>query len=189
MDIMKEREHILMILNQVKSALKKNDYYKIKNLSEKIVHSSSTEQDPDIIFIAVVIYSLSKMIEREHYQEYPNWNIFYKNYIKNIDRLIDSLKKDDENLFHKNISIITDSIDKLTGQLKIYISDVFSKAKINKASKIYEHGISMSKTAKILNISIWELTEYAGQSKSSDYNLSITMPIRERIKFTEEFFK
>lgn len=186
---MQEKEHILKLLKEVKLALKKKDYIKIKNLSDNIVHTSSTDQDPDIIFIAVIIYSLSKIIERKNYQDYANWKSFYNNYIKGIDKLIDSLKKENQKDFNNEIKFIVNSINKLSGELKIYISDVFRKARINKASKIYEHGISMSKTAKILGISIWELAEYAGQSRSSDFNLSITMPIKQRIELTEEFFK
>jgi len=72
--------------------------------------------------------------------------------------------------------------------LKIYIKDVFRKAQINKASRIYEHGISMEKTAKILGISVWELSEYVGKTRIDDINLGITTPIRKRIKLAEEVF-
>jgi hypothetical protein len=186
---MQEKEHILKLLKDTKIALRKKEYIRIKEISNRIVHSSSSEQDPDVIFIAVIIYSLSKLIEREHYQEYSNWNEFYKDYIKAIDELIKSLEKNDLKIFHTKINYINTLIEKLSGQLKIFIADVFRKARINKASKIYEHGISMTKTAKILGISIWELAEYAGQTRISDINLSITMPVKDRIELAEEFFE
>jgi hypothetical protein len=47
----------------------------------------------------------------------------------------------------------------------------------------------MEKTAKILGISLWELAEYAGQTHIADQNLSVTMPIQQRIKLAEEIFK
>ncbi|MEM0465602.1 MAG: hypothetical protein QXW97_02785 [Candidatus Pacearchaeota archaeon] len=184
---MEEKEHILEILKQVKNALRKKDYVKIKNLSNQVVHSSSIEQDPNIIFTAVIIYSLSKLIERNYYQKYSNWNEFYKDYINAIDRIIRALEKDNLRLYTQEISNVNRLIEKLSGELKNFISDVFRKAKINKASKIYEHGISMSKTAKILGISIWELAEYAGQKKVPESNISITMSIKDRIKLLEDF--
>ena len=58
---------------------------------------------------------------------------------------------------------------------------------IKKASRIYEHGISMQKTAKLLGISIWELAEYSGQTGISNVNLSITLDVKERIKNAMEF--
>ncbi|MDP2925733.1 MAG: hypothetical protein Q8N99_05160 [Nanoarchaeota archaeon] len=185
---MEERNHTLEVLEEVRSSLRKDDYVRIKNLSNEVVHSSSIHQDPDIISIAVIIYSLSKIIERENYQTYKNWPKFYKNYIQSLDKLIDSLKKNDINRFKKEIDNIRSFIQNLSGNLKIYIADVFRKARINKASRIYEHGISMEKTARILGISIWELAEYAGKTGISDVDLSITFPIKQRIKIAEEVF-
>ena len=72
--------------------------------------------------------------------------------------------------------------------IKAHIGDVFRRAQVNKASRIYEHGISMEKTAKILGITVWELAEYAGRTRIGDVNLSVTMPIKQRIKIAEEIF-
>ncbi len=69
---MQETNHILKILKAVQSALKRRDNIAMKNLSNQVVHTSSIEQDPDVISVAVIIYSLSKIIEREKYQSYRN---------------------------------------------------------------------------------------------------------------------
>ncbi len=186
---MEEQPHILTVLKETKEALKTRDNIKIKNLSNEVIHNSSINQDPDVISIAVILYSLSKIIEREHYKKYPNWKHFYRSYLKGIDILIRALEKNDLSKFREEINFVTSLINNLSGNLKIYINDVFRKAQINKASKIYEHGISMEKTAKILGISLWELAEYAGQTQVADVNLSVTMPIKERIKITQEAFQ
>lgn len=47
----------------------------------------------------------------------------------------------------------------------------------------------MEQTAKLLGITIWELAEYAGQTGISDVNLSVTLPIKQRIKQAEEIFR
>ncbi len=185
---MEERGHILNVLRGTKKALKDRNYLKIKNLSNDIIHNSSIHQDPDVISAAVILYSLSKLIERESYKEYANWQDFYRNYLKGMDILINALEKNNLEKFREGIQSITKLIDSLTGNLRIYIADVFRKAQINKASRIYEHGISMEKTAKILGISVWELAEYAGQTRIADVNLSITLPIIKRIKIAEDFF-
>ncbi len=186
---MEERGHILNILKETKNSLKNNDFIRIKNLSNQVVHNSSINQDPNVISVAVIIYSLSKIIERENYQSYKDWPKFYRDYSRCLEHLIKSLEKNDIGQFRKEINFIRTIIQGLSGKLKIYINDVFRKAQINKASKIYEHGISMEKTAKILGISIWELAEYAGQTGIADVDLSITMPIKERIKLAEEIFR
>jgi len=185
---MEEKEHVLSVLESVKNALRKKDYIELKNLSDQVVHISSIHQDSNVISVAVIIYSLSKLIERKSYKTEKNWDKFYLNYLKNIDDMIVALRKDDLKRFHDEIQANRELIQGLSGNLKIYIRDVFSKAKVNKASRIYEHGISMEKTAKILGISLWELAEYAGKTRIGDVNLAVTMPIKKRIKFAEEVF-
>ena len=101
---------------------------------------------------------------------------------------VQALKKDNLTEFRQEIDLIRKLIQSLSGRLKDYIHDVFRKAQINKASKIYEHGISMEKTAKILGISQWELADYVGKTRIGDVNLGVTLPIRKRIKYVEEIF-
>jgi len=186
---MEEKEHVLNVLKRVRIAFKNSDYVEIKNLSDNVIHGCSIDQDPDCIAVAVVIYSLSKLIERESYKTEKQWPKFFKEYLKNIDDAIAALEKDDIETFRDEIIQIRELIQNLSGDLKKSIDYVFRKAQINKASRIYEHGISMEKTAKILGISIWELAEYAGKTGIGDVNLGITMPIKQRIKQAEEVFR
>lgn len=184
-----EKENVLWILKETKTAVEKEDVIKLKELSNHTIHTSSIQQDPDNVAVAVVIYSLSKIIERKKYTYYKEWPSFYKNYLKSIDSAIAALEKEDIENFRENINNIRKEINKLSGRFKKYIQDVFRKAEINKASRIYEHGISMEQTAKLLGITIWELAEYAGQTGISDVDLSITMPIKQRIKQALEIFE
>lgn len=185
---MEERGHIINVLRKVLNSLKNKNYIDIKYLSDHIIHESSTHQDADVISVAVIIYSLSKLIERKSYKTEPGWNEFYKNYVSSIRNLIKFLDNNDIDNFRREISSIRKLINRLSGKLKIYIQQVFRKARINKASRIYEHGISMETTAKILGISMWELAEYAGKTRVGDVNLGITMTIEDRIKLAKEIF-
>ena len=185
---MKEREDILETLRRVKHALEKNNYIEIKNRSNQIIHHTSIHQEPDVISLAVILYALSKLIERKAYKEEKSWPKFYENYTKHLNNAIKALEKDNLEAFRNEIQLIRQLIRKLSGNLKIYITDVFQKAKINKASRIYEHGISMEKTAKILGISQWEIAEYVGKTRIGDVNLGVTLPIKQRIKYVEEIF-
>ncbi len=186
---MQEKEHVLNILKQAKEAVEKEDVVKLKELSNYTLHTSSIQQDPDNVAIAVIVYSLSKIIERKKYTYYEEWPAFYKTYVKSIDNATLSLEKDDIKEFRENINKIRSEIGKLSGRFKKYIQDVFKKAEINKASRVYEHGISMQQTAKLLGISIWDLAEYTGQTGIGDVDLSITMPIKQRVKNAEEMFE
>ncbi len=170
-------------------ALQRKDYIKIKNLSNQFVHHSSVHQDADVISVAVIIYSLSKMIEREDYKKEKNWKQFYNDYLRTIKNMIKALEKNDHKEFHNQVEQNRKLLSKLSGNLKKDMKDVFNRAKINKASKIYEHGISMEKTAKILGITLWELAEYSGRTGVGNVNLGVTMQLKDRIKLAEEIFR
>jgi len=185
---MQERDNILRIFQETKEAISKGDSAKIKNLSNQTINTVSLTHDPDNIAVAIVVYSLSKILERENYRKLPGWAEFYKTYINLINKILIFLKKKDDESVRENLKLIRKAIGGLSGQLRKYIGDVFRKAKINKASKIYEHGISMEKTARLLGITMHELANYAGQTDISEVPESKTKGVKERIKLAEEMF-
>jgi len=183
-----EKDNILNILSSVIKAIDKNDVFTIKEMSNRTVHSASIFQDPNSISIAVIVYSLAKVYEREKYTEYKDWKVFEKLVLANLKNAFSNLNANKTEEFAQNLKTILESIKKLSGHLKRYIEEVFRKARINKASRLYEHGISVEQTAKLLGITVFELAEYAGKTGIADVDLSITMPERERIKIAMDFF-
>ncbi len=186
---MQERENILKIFLETKKAFERGDSATIKNLSNQTNNTAALTQDPDNIAAAVVVYALSKIIERQDYKSLPGWNKFYKTHIDSIDKKISALEKGDDEAFRKEIKRIREAIGALSGELKVYIQDVFRKASINRASKIYEHGISMEKTASLLGITLFELASYAGQKEIVDVPQIKTIGVKERIKLAMDFFR
>ena len=184
-----EREHILNILRKVENALQKKKYIEIKNLSNQIIHNASIHQQPEVISLAVIFYSLSKFLERGNYKEYKQWPTFINGCIGDIEDARKALETGDIETFRFELSSMREKVQTLPGNLKKNINEVFRMAKINKASRIYEHGISMEKTAKILGITQWELAEYAGKTGIGNVNLGITIPVTQRIKQAEDIFK
>lgn len=186
---MQERENLLKIFREVKVAVSAGDSAKIKNLSDQTTHTASLTHDPDNIAAAVIIYSFSKIIEREDYRKLQEWNSFYESYVGAINKCIDALEKNNDENFSKSLTLIRKAIGNLSGKLKEYIQDVFRKAEINKASRIYEHGISMEKTANLLGISLFELANYSGGKESAEVPESVTVSVKQRIKFAMEMFE
>ena len=186
---MQERENILRIFQEAKIGFEKGDSTELKSLSNQTNNTAALTQDPDNIAVAVIIYTLSKIIEREDYKQLPGWNKFYKIYIDSINKKIDALKKKDDEAFRRELVRIRRAMDSLSGKLKIYIQDVLRKASINKASKIYEHGISMEKTASLLGITLFELASYAGQKEDINVLQTKTIDVKSRIKLAEDFFR
>ncbi|MFH1608326.1 MAG: hypothetical protein ABIA78_04300 [archaeon] len=184
---MQEEENILRILEETKTAVQNNDTFKIKQLSDQTNNTVARTQDPDNIAVAVIVYAIGKILERG-YQNQNGWDIFYKNMLVYLDKAIVSIKSKKPEEFSRSLELMRGSITKLSGNLKKYISDVFRKASINKASKIYEHGISMEKTASLLGITMFELASYAGEREIADTPESNTLGVKQRIKLAMEMF-
>lgn len=185
---MKEREHVLKILNETKEAFEKGDAIKLKDLSNQTIHASSIDQDPGNVAVAVIVYSLSKIAERKNYQKYSGCDEFCRTIIKLLDKTASALAKSDDTKARSYLTLMRKSIGKLSGKLKGYIQDVFRKAEINKASRIYEHGVSMERTASLLGVTMFDLAEYAGKTGIPDVPLAKTQGVRARLKVAEEMF-
>ncbi|MFA4960213.1 MAG: hypothetical protein WC548_00970 [Candidatus Pacearchaeota archaeon] len=183
---MQEVENILRILSETKRFFKDDNPFELKNLSNQTIHSATISQDPDNIIVAVLVYSLGKILERNNYRSMEGWDEFYNEVIKNIDSAIKYLKNNDVNKCRIYLGKIRHSLNRISGDLSNYIRDIFYKAEINKAFKIYEHGLSSEQTAELLGVSLWDLSSYIGQSTISDSKVAISMPIAKRIKIAEE---
>lgn len=186
---MQERDNIIDILEKAKKAIREEDSVAIKDLSSRTLHTSAIYQDPDNINVAVILYALSKVIERTRYHEMSGWGKFEKAYEDALENALIALKKNDIDAYRDQIERIKDAVSGLSGKLKGYIAEVFRKAKINKASRIYEHGISRERAAKILGVSLWELNDYVGKTGIADVDLAYTLDIKKRLKNAEEIFR
>ena len=70
------KKNIISILRKALSALKKEDTAELDELSNQVIHDSSIFQEKDVISVAVVMYSLAKIVHRsESNPEY--WKCLY----------------------------------------------------------------------------------------------------------------
>ena len=188
MVIKEEKENFLDILIKSKDAIRNEDILLLKELSDRTIHTASTIQDTDSVLLAVIIYSLSKILERKQYRDMKGWKKFHDVFTLEIDRAVNYVQKDNQKEFVKSLERIRGSISSISGDLRGCIEDVFRKAEINKASKIYEHGISLETTAKLLGITMWELAGYTAQKEVQDSNFIQTESVKQRIKQAMEMF-
>ncbi len=185
---MQEGENLLRIFKETRKAIDSDDVVTIKSLSNQTTNTAALTNDPDNIAAAVIVYALSKILERPNYKDLPGWNKFYKVYLMAIDNIITAIEKGDEESYRKNIQEIRSAIEKISGELREYIQDVFRKASINKASKLYDHGISMERTSRLLGISLFDLADYAG-AKRSEIPGKEAVSEKDRVKLAMDLFK
>ncbi|MEK6875430.1 MAG: hypothetical protein AABX30_01990 [Nanoarchaeota archaeon] len=186
---MQEKGNILRILTEAKTAIKGNDTFKLKELSNQTIHTASIAQDPDNIAIAVIIYSLSKIIERGYDGTKNKCSKLCKDVIFSMNGIIEGIKEKNDVKLRNSMESLRKKLFKVSSKMKAYIQDVFTKASINKASKIYEHGISIEQTAKLLGITMFELAGYAGQKgELSEERFGEKTNVKARLKLAMEMF-
>lgn len=156
------------------------DVIELKNLSNHTIHNASVFQDEDSVSIAILVYSLSKIIERKFGE------LDFKPILNLLNISCAYLRKDNINEYRKTIKKLFNLISKIDSKLKLYIGEVIRQAQIKKGSQLYRHGISLARASEILGISQWELMNYIGHTKITDTEAK--EDIRSRLNFTRRLF-
>ena len=184
----KECENAVLVLTEAKKVIKNNDSLKLKELSNRVTHSSCFYQDSGLITTAVLIYTLSKLIEREDYKKIKSWLSVIKKINSIFDSAISALQENNQELFSQYMQKAMEALESSSINIKPYIENVMRNAAINKANKLHEHGLSLEKTASLLGITRWELADYIGQKRTNDFVLDKTMNTKKRAEMALEFF-
>lgn len=188
MEIEKEEvKHIISVLEKTQKALKEKNPTELKLLSDSTVHSASIQQDTASITLAILVYTLSKLIERQDYKKIRSWDNFVKKFNSILQLAILALQKNKFSSYENHITLARKALTNISVNLRQYIEEVLRKASINKASKLYEHGLSLEQTSKLLGVTQWELLEYAGQKNASD-NQQESISVEKRATTALEFF-
>lgn len=183
------KNQTIIILRDTIKAIKDKEPEKISKLSNFTIHTASIKQNKESITIAVLIYSLSKIYQREYSKKLQGWDKFNKEILKELDKALRQIANEDHSSYEKTLKRIFNKIKKLDWKIKNYIQRVLQKARINKASRLYEHGISIGRTAELLGISKYDLMEYTGKTFIADSPENQTINIEKRLETTRRLFK
>ncbi len=157
------------------------DAAELRELSNHTIHNASIFQDEDSVSIAILIYSLSKVIERKE------GRVNYRVLLKIAIDAKKNLEGNNIDEYRRAIRKIFDFISTIDTKLKLYIEEVINQAQIKKGSKLYAHGISMARAAEILGVSQWELMFYIGKTKLTDIKGGVK--VKERLNYARSLFK
>jgi len=174
---------LIQILKKTQRYINRGDSKKLKELSEYTIHNASIFQDTDSLLVAVIIYSISKLIER--------WG-FETEYAEQARNLLGSaqfsIEQDNIREYRdkmKKVSEFASSVDK---EFRIYVEKVIEKAQIKKGSSVYQHGISVARAAELLNINQWELMSYIGKTRIHDESTTLS-GVEQRLNLARSLFK
>ena len=172
---------VLQDLVQIMKSKEVGNISQVKTLSNHLIHNASVFQDENSISLAILIYSLSKIMERKQN------NLDFKKIAAMLNSCVSSLKANDDENLRKSIKNMLDFIRTIDAKLKLYINEVINQAEIKKGCKLCEHGISVARASQVLGISRWELMHYLGQTTLID-QFSEPINVAQRLKFARSLF-
>ncbi|MBS3132406.1 hypothetical protein J4212_08290 [Candidatus Woesearchaeota archaeon] len=173
---------VLSIVLKLLEVKEESDAVEMRQLSNHTIHNASVFQDEFSVSVAILVYSMSKIIERDQ-QAFD-----YEKISRVLSAAKGSLERNDDDAYAKAIKNAFDYISKVDSKLKLYIQEVISQAQIKKGSKLYEHGISMARSAEILGISQWELMSYVGKTSISE-DMPEIIDMKSRLEFARGLFR
>lgn len=179
------RDSILAIIDKVISSVQDRDSEELKRLSNYTIHSASIFQDEDSMGMAIIIYTISKILsnQKEIIDETS-----LKSICINLDKMKQSLIKENDTMFRQKFSNIYKTLAMLDGNTKKYVDEVWQRSKIKKGTVMFEHGISLAQVATTLNVSKWDLMEYVGHTDTFDKEKAKTIKVKERLNFVRNLF-
>lgn len=176
------KKDVLQVLKKAQIYINQRHSKKLKHLSDNTIHNASVFQDADSLSIAVVIYAISKLLER--------WG-FDSEYADQARNLLgsaqQSLEQDDIKEYRDKMKKVFEFTASIDDKFKLYIDRVIEKASVKKGSRLYEHGISIERAADLLGIGQWELMSYIGKTRIHDETEKIS-GVKERIEFARSLF-
>jgi len=175
------KKDILSVLRQAIEILEKKDFNALSELSNHTVHDASIFQDDDSVSIAVLIYALSKVIQR-----CSEKGIDYNRIPALLKKAEELLNKEEEKRYADAVKQLFSEVKKLDEHLGLFITEVLDKARIKKGSKLHEHGISIARTSELMGISQWELMTYVGKVAETPEKPAVS--VAERLSFARELF-
>ncbi|MEM3374195.1 MAG: hypothetical protein QXE31_03150 [Candidatus Woesearchaeota archaeon] len=149
------KKDILNVLNEAISIVEKKELFKLRELSDHVIHNASIFQDKDTLTIAVIIYALSKLYK---------YNDISDLIIVKFKNALTYLENGSNSNYENELKSIIKDLSKKDSYIKSYIKEALEKAQIKKASRMFEHGISLGQVADALGISLWDLMDYVGKT-------------------------
>ncbi len=177
------RNDIFQVVRQAIAILQQGqpELGKLKELSNHIIHCATIFQDEDSISLAILVYALSKIMERSR-ESFP-----VANCLKLLESASVSLEQKDDVQYREVIKNVFSLIKRIDNKLDLYVGEVIYHASIKKATKMHDHGISVGRASELAGTTQWEMLNYLGKTKVDEHDLFGY--VRKRLNFARSMFR
>ncbi|HII15783.1 MAG TPA: hypothetical protein HA362_05730 [Nanoarchaeota archaeon] len=182
------REVMIEALDDAQVAFGAINSNKLKEISDYTLHYAGIFQDSYSVSIAVIMYSLAKIVEKRKFRAKKEWERFNAGILYSLSRARGMLQKNNLKQYLAELKKILAAIGRVDEKFGDYVTEVIQKAKIKKGSLVYEHGLSVGRAAELMGVSPWELMDYLGKTKILDESPIMSKPVSERLDTARRIF-
>lgn len=166
-------------LAEIGKMFKQKDIIGLRELSNRIIEEVFVSQDKEMVEVAVVAYSLSKIIGKPHFTKSPKWKKFEEHFLGEIE------KKVPPNVIISEIMADVAEIDRNLGN---YMNDTIQHTRAKQASRLYALGLSLSQASEICGADKAEVLRYVGLTKIAEREQMKSKSLQERMKTARKVF-
>ncbi len=164
---------------RIKNAFKERDAFKLREIANEAIREAVLSGDKNLANIAVLAYSLSKILSKLHFRKRRDWTRFTKDVERELAGLVGVAKNGDLSRICEELIELVRKIDEGAGN---YTRGLVFKARVKLASEAYALGLSLSSAADLVGADKYELMRYVGATKIHDRPFVKTMSTLERYK-------
>ena len=183
------RTDVKNVLDSAYGAIKNERYSELHGLSDHIIHSISIYQEKEIADCAVAVYALNKIFQKNKYLKHRDLPGFRNRILRDLDSARKGISKNNMRVYThaiRNMHIQIKTFDKKVG---LFEQPLLDYAKVQKASKLVEHGISTSQASEFMKVPEWELNPKVGKTTASELKPATATDNRRRVALVKKLFK
>jgi hypothetical protein len=183
------RKDVLDALKEAIAAIKEKRHADLHAISDHVLHAITIYQDTEIVDVAVAIYVLDKLLEKEKYKTHRKMKLFVKTILHQLQKAVLELEKENYEDYSDTLKEILGNMESFSKSIKFYIEDIMHFARIKKGTKLYEHGLSLGKAAELAGVTKWELMPAIGETAIHEQFVTPRKINERRMEFAEKIFK
>ncbi|MBR9679910.1 MAG: hypothetical protein GOU99_02580 [Candidatus Altiarchaeota archaeon] len=164
-------------LEQLIKALEKERIRDLRNLSEDLLRQGAESGDKELIKLAVISHSLSKLLEKGYYRRKRN---VWKDFVVDLKNLVRGVQKGSVKIDELEKRII--ELDRHFGR---YVDRIINISKVRKGSTLYAWGMSLKKSSELVGAPEWEIMSQAGKTRIVDEE-DLSLSVQKRFNIAKE---
>ncbi len=166
-------------LIKIREAFESKDSFKLRGISEDAIKEAVLNNDKDLANIAILAYSLSKILSKLHFRRRDEWSKFEREAGKELAMFVGEVKTGYASQACNRVIELIREIDESAGN---YAKNLVEKSRVKMASTAYALGMSLESAARLTDANKYELLRYVGITKVHDRPYTITISPAERYK-------